>query len=179
MRAKSLCFSRSGDGKQQRWIRSKDELELLVSSSTSIAGKRVFLTCSAYAGRSAARQREQGEPAPSSLASGALERAFSDVEGLTGVTRVAYAGPGHVLAAREAPPIASQSGRIQGRPRACALERISAPSTTPSLAFSQLSSLRCTPEPPPPLRAHLRANVVTITDASSLRPISPHHHPLG
>ncbi|KOC68275.1 hypothetical protein WH47_03433, partial [Habropoda laboriosa] len=30
--------------------------------------------------------------------------------------------PGHVLAAREAPPIAWQSGRAQGRPRACALD---------------------------------------------------------
>lgn len=135
----------------------------------------MFLTCSAYAGRSAARQREQGEPAPSSLASGALKRAFSDVEGLTGVTRVAYARPGHVLAAREAPPIAPQSGRIQGRPRACALERISAPSTTPSLAFSQLSSLRCTnPRTSPPLRAHLRSH--HYRRQFSAPNLTPHHH---
>ncbi|KAK1127579.1 hypothetical protein K0M31_004110, partial [Melipona bicolor] len=131
-----------------------------------------------WAQRSAA---ERAGRARAKLArTGCVERAFSDVEGLTGVTHVAYTGPGHVLAARQAPPIACQSGRVQGRPRACALGRASVPSTTPSLAFSQLSSLRCTPRaestpsrsPPPPRHGPANpalnppANVVTITDAA-------------
>lgn len=136
--------------------------------------KRANLVRIRWAQRSAAERA--GRARAKLTRTGCVERAFSDVEGLTGVTHVAYTGPGHVLAAREAPPIACQSGRIRGRPRACALGRTSVRSTTPSLAFSQLSSLRCTPAPCHPSPPHRR---LPLGPANPAEPTSQrsHHYP--
>lgn len=146
------------------------------STNVLVQVSRKGLTCSDTLG-AAQRGRERAGRARAKLArTGCVERAFSDVEGLTGVTHVAYTGPGHVLAAREAPPIACQSGRIRGRPRACALGRTSVRSTTPSLAFSQLSSLRCTPAPCHPSPPHRR---LPLGPANPAEPTSQrsHHYP--
>lgn len=57
--------------------------------------------------------------------------------------------PGTCIGGHESSTYRATKWEGTGRPRACALRLARAPSTTPSLAFSQLSTLRCALLPPP------------------------------